>query len=229
MDSVINPTASKPSHMQTFIHRTAIFACVMLSSSVIAQSGNRPRQYFISQEKDQTNLHAPKNNGDCGPTSLAMAARHFGKIPAGFSVAPNDVERLISHIRELMTNMDNHKQATHPADIVRGAERLGMKAHELKPKTMEVLDQELKHGGLVIAGGNPCAPGAFGPAHGYTKNGGHWVVVTKKTNDGYYFINDPAGLSSRRHKESGSYKVNYKELNCFINSSEGATVSITRN
>ena len=205
-----------------------IITSLILNGQAFAETVSRPRQYFISQDKDKTNPHAPKNNGDCGPTCLSMIARHFGKIPSGYSASPGDAERLISHVRELMTNKDNHKAGTQVADIIRGAERLGMKAHELKPRTMKVLDQELSIKHLVIAGGNPSAPGAFGPSHGYTKKCSHWVVVTKKTNDGYYFINDPGGISSRKHKETGSYKVTRKSLYCLIQTKgDGDAVSIS--
>jgi hypothetical protein len=200
----------------------------MLSSSVIAQPGNRPRQYFISQNKDKTNPDAPKNNSDCGPTCLAMVARRFNKIPAGYDATPNQAERFISHVRELMTNKDNHKVGTNDQQIIRGAKQLGLNASILKPRSMQALDLQLKKGRMIIASGFPCAPGAFGPAHGYHKgNGGHFVVVCKKLSDGRYLIDDPAGSSTHMPKDKGTYTVLRKGLEGFLNSKDGSAVCIS--
>ena len=200
-----------------------------LSSLLQAETGNHPKQYFISQDKDKTNQNAPKNNGDCGPTCLVMVATCFGKIPPGYSTSPDSVERLIGHVRELMTHKENHKAGTNDNQIIRGARSLGMQASEVKPLTVESIDRELAKGNLVITAGFPCAPGAFGPHHGYKKgNGGHYILVCKKTPDGRYLIDDPAGSYSGKPKERGTYKIARKGLSGFINSKDGGAVSISK-
>jgi Peptidase_C39 like family len=216
--------------MNLIIRRITVVACIVLNGPVIAESGSRPKQYFISQEKDKTNLQAPKNNGDCGPTCLVMVAKCFGKIPSGFSTSPSSVERLISYVRELMTHKDNHKAGTNDNQIIRGAHNLGMQASEVKPLTLDSIDKELAIGHLVIAAGFPCAPGAFGPHHGYKKgNGGHYILVCKKTPDNRYIIDDPAGSYSGKPKERGTYKIARIGLAGFINSKDGGAVSISKN
>jgi hypothetical protein len=156
-------------------------------------NGDDPNRYFICQMKSPSNKEATKNNGDCGPTCVAMAAKRWHKIPNGLSGSPKGVEDLISNIRKLATGKERHQHGTNGNQLAKAAESLGMKTYNLKNCKLETLNGELQKGRMVIGAGNPLAPGAYGRAHGGKKlyGGGHFILITGQKN-GTYSVNDPA-------------------------------------
>jgi hypothetical protein len=162
-------------------------------------SRKNPKQFFITQEKSKTNKHASKDNGDCGPTSLAMAAKCWNMMPIGCNGTPEGAERLVTEIRKRMTGRVNHKQGTDAQELVKGAKSLGMQATIIKNLNIKDLKNVLKSNHMVIAGGCgplPCCekrafmdePNKKDLSRNPT---GHWVLVISENQQEIFLVNDP--------------------------------------
>lgn len=164
---------------------------------------------FISQNRSQFNLGAVDGNLDCGPASLAMAARLLGVINQ--PVDGSNAEGLINYVREQMTGNDDHSQVTDKDQLENGAHRLGLKTQEVNG--LQGIDNALLQGWKVISYGNPSDPGAYGPTYTagqYNQfNGDHVILVTGKQGSNY-IIDDP--LSN-----IGALEVTPQQLQAFIN------------
>jgi hypothetical protein len=169
------------------------------------------KSYFICQSNDKTHTTGLPSNGDCGPTCLAMVAKRWFKIPIGLSASPEGVDDLISYIRQLMTGKEKRRHGTSDTQIAQAAEALGIKASVTEKLTIKTLDAELDSGHMVIANGNPMAPGAYGHSHGGAKlyGGGHFILIVGRTKNGDYVINDPANKDSPLTITQGG-------LSCFL-------------
>ena len=168
-------------------------ACLSVLPCKAKNDGDDPNRYFICQMMSRSNKNAAKNNGDCGPTCVAMAAKRWHKIPNGLSGSPKGAEDLISDIRKLATGNIKHQHGTNGNQLSKAAESLGMKTYDPKNFKLDTLNCELDKGRMIIGAGNPMAPGAYGHAHGGKKlyGAGHFILITGHKN-GIYFVNDPA-------------------------------------
>jgi hypothetical protein len=142
--------------------------------------------WFISQygSKWNTNEDVPgSDNGNCGPTSLTMVAKAFGKISPNAAQADSAIEES----RERMGDSQNERSGTSVEGIARGARSYGLDAQVSSNANLETIQAELAKGRLVIA--------HVGTYHlSGTRGGGHYTVVTA-IKDGKVYLNDPA------HKE----------------------------
>jgi hypothetical protein len=168
-------------------------ACFPVQRAKADNNADDPSRYFISQGKSPTNKNALKNNGDCGPTCVAMAAKRWHKIPMGLSGSPKGVEDFIGYIRKLATGKEKHRHGTNGNQLEKAAESLGMKTYDPKNFKLETLNKELDLGRMIVGAGNPLTPGAYGHKHGGKKlyGGGHFILIAEHKNDSY-LVNDPA-------------------------------------
>lgn len=179
-----------------------------------AQTADKPRGYFISQFKDRTNVKASATgNDDCGTTSLVMVGKHFGRIPNS-ATRPQTVENTIHNVSAMM--MEGNKGG-YQNQIVNGAQKLGLNAQKISPNAHDV-STALNEGKLVIAGGDPMTPGAFGPKHGYVHSTSHYIVITEQKPNGNFVVFDPAGHLTG--KDKGIYQISKEALNSFLSTNE---------
>lgn len=138
--------------------------------------------WFICQYGGESNTREDVtgwDNANCGPTSLTMVARAFGKIDPD----PSEVDAAIEKSRRMMGDAQSERDGTSAAGIARGAEAYGLDAKVEPRASLKSIEAELKKGRLPIINGNVIRPdGSYG--------GGHFYVVTKIEN-GKAYLNDP--------------------------------------
>lgn len=150
----------------------------------VAEAARDVRTFFISQYQSTFNTRedAPRN-GNCGPTSLTMVAKAFGKL----DVTAASANAAIEDTRKRMgagTSQDSEYEGTSYAQLIRGAQSYGLQAREEHGK-LDVIKAELAKGRLVIA---HVIPSYLNPD---TRSRGHYAVVTK-VEGGKVHLNDPA-------------------------------------
>lgn len=159
-----------------------------------------PERWFISQRKTREyNSREDNGFGNCGPTSLTMIARAFGKVRGG----PAQMDAAIEQARRRMHAGTNENMGTGIDQIKHGAEEhYGLKTRRQTGKgsnttrrlndTIEHIKNNLAKGRPVIVHGvmirAPHDRGGYG-------EGGHYFVVTKisKNKHGEWVarLNDP--------------------------------------
>ncbi|MBM3268497.1 MAG: peptidoglycan-binding protein [Candidatus Sericytochromatia bacterium] len=144
-----------------------------------------PRQYFISQIYDpRFNPYAPRSTANCGPTSLAMVLRAFGKEPP----AGNEQD-LILQVRKAMTGRTDQNEYTNEYQLMSAASQYGLDSKQVSD--IPGMERELRAGKLVILAGNPDAFNSSLPADQYFGfSGGHFIVVNAIEGD-RVVISDP--------------------------------------
>jgi hypothetical protein len=152
-----------------------------------------PNRFFKRQVRHpKWNPTGPLFSGNCAPTSLAMAAKVFGKEPAGLTI-----EQSIDRVRVMM-NKPSDSGGASSAQVRLGAQRLGLK---LRAMAKGELDSELAKKHVVVLMGYPGLDGtnnasayqqAFRTAgYYYTFDGFHSIAVLGKTSGGKYVVADP--------------------------------------
>lgn len=169
-----------------------------------------PNSFFMTQFRSQFNQNGPSESENCGPTSLAMAFKAFGKGPQG--VNPGDTEGFIEQTRQMMTGADNINSETTYNDIQRGAQAGGLNSQIVGG--LQGVDQAISAGAMVIAAGNPDRPGsgAYGlrmSADDYSAFNGRHLILIVGRNGSDYLINDP--LSKK-----GTIEVTRSELQAYL-------------
>ncbi len=170
---------------------------------------SNPNQYFFSQFRNETyNPTGPARSNNCGPASLAMAAKAFDK-----DGDISNIEQQIDRARMAMTWRTNDKELTSLTQIAGGAKKLGLNTGSVSD--LKTLNSALESDKQVVLFGNPA--GAYGNrlssgqyAH---YNGLHFILVAEKAKDSAgktsYIVNDPL---SRK----GSITVSETELNRYM-------------
>jgi hypothetical protein len=173
------------------------------------------------------------SNGNCGPTSLAMAVKAFGLEQGRASKNPEDS---IDLARNAMTKSSNWNTLKEPStndkgtfqwQWERGAKRLGLKEKKLpvsQAHPLKALDAAFKKGHMVMLGGQPGRPGngnttAYEQAmrhrsgnSDYLFSTGHAILVMGKDKQGRYLVADPLSRKGVVHmtaKEMASFKQWY--------------------
>lgn len=149
-----------------------------------------PDSFFYTQFSSNWNPDGPSTSANCGPTSLAMAIKAFGKMPAGMQP-----EVFIEQVRQRMTGADDIETGTTNQQIAQGAASYGLSTTPVS--SMSDVDAALAKGQMVVANGNPIGyehdhhmTGAdYG--NGARFSGHHFILVVAKNTDGSYTINDP--------------------------------------
>jgi len=165
-----------------------------------------PHLYFMTQVFDSVwNPDGPPISKNCGPASLAMAYRYFGKTPPGADA--NDSEQFIESARVVMTGVDNNNGLTNFRDVIRGAQAGGLQTQIVR--NLSWMDAALAHGAIIVASGCPNMPGSYGQRFGYGSGlYGHFILVTAHEGD-QYMISDPL---NRR----GPSVISREELESFL-------------
>lgn len=172
-------------------------------SSTQAPSWNglpHPNSYFIAQMYDaRFNPYAPYSTANCGPTSLAMVLKAFGKAPPY-----TNLENLIDQVRYQMTGRNDNGELTNENQVMRAASYYGLSSQLVS--SVDEIERQLKQGKLVILAGNPAAYNyPFSSDQYFPFSGGHFVVVADIQGD-RVVVNDPlsrmgAIVISRKHLE----------------------------
>lgn len=124
----------------------------------------------------------PFNNANCGPTSLAMVLKAFGKTDAA------SVKQLVRQIRLEMTGIDDDQSWTYPAQFPRAAARYGLQSRIVRGGADAILQAMSRPGTLAIVNVNPTP--AYSSQLAHPVNGGHFAVVTKAEGN-RISLNDP--------------------------------------
>jgi ABC-type bacteriocin/lantibiotic exporter with double-glycine peptidase domain len=143
-----------------------------------------PEAYFITQYT-HPRWHpepTPLVNADCGPTSLAMVLKAFGKVDEPSSA------RLIRRVRLAMTGWDDQQTWTYPAQFPRAAARFGLSSQIVRGGADAVLEAMATPGRLAIVNVNPTP--AYSAQLAYPVDGGHFAVITHTEAD-RITLNDP--------------------------------------
>lgn len=141
----------------------------------------RRESWFISQfsSRYNTNEDTP-GNGNCGPTSLTMVAKAFGKI----NPTAGQADAAIEESRRRMGDSRNEHDGTSVEGIARGARSYGLDAKVSWNANSNTIANEIANGRAVIVHGVYIRrDGSYG--------GGHYYVVTA-IKDGKAYLNDPA-------------------------------------
>jgi len=218
------PTASKSRLERVLAHPNSVFK----RQGYSAKYNPRPDEL-----DSRGRLVRSLSNGNCGPTSLAMAVKAFGLEQGRVSRNPEDS---IDLARNAMTKSSNWNTLREPAtndrgtyqwQWERGAKRLGLKEKKLpisQAHPLKALDEAFKKGRMVMLGGQPGRPGdgnftAYEQAmrhrsgdttYAYSK--GHAILVMGKDKQGRYLVADPLsrkGVVPMSAKELASFKQWY--------------------
>lgn len=188
-----------------------------------------PASVHITQYRDP--VYNPggdkdESNGNCGPTSLAMALRLVGLQVPGTSSGDSpqtviDRSRLAMHPHDAsgdgldeagQRSPDEHRRATGYGHLRRGAEAAGARTEFLRG--LPDLQRALGDGQPVILVGNP------GGKQGYAARLGqgaedHIIVISGfDAERGTYTINDPA-------QRGGPLTITQAELQSFVREGSG--------
>lgn len=175
--------------------------------------------FFMHQiRRSAWNKDGPSSSGNCAPTSLAMAAKIFGKAGVG-----KTVEQTIHQARDSYGAVSNENQGTFRYQIVRGAQKLGLDVKELGTNLsvadeLDRIDNHLARNRAIVLEGQPGSAyrgrmteafKAGGSSRSYTFSGTHSILVVAKFDSGKYLIADPIS-------EVGMVTMARSELKSFI-------------
>ncbi|GEM_PF-3363421 len=151
-----------------------------------------PRSYFLAQNNDpRWNRDAPANDGNCGPTCLAMACKRFGLYPPRMD-ANTPPQELILGCRLLMTGALNQNLGTNAFQWNAAAKILGFKSSFVG--SFDDVDRAINRGAVVAVGGCPWVDRSYGPryagSHHPVFHNGHCILVVGKQG-GYFVVADP--------------------------------------
>jgi LysM repeat protein len=167
-----------------------------------------PNGYFMTQFYDpKWNPNGPSASLNCGPTSLAMALKHFGKTLN--EADSQNAEHLIESTRIAMTGSNDNTITTYD-QIQHGAQICGLTAGAVNG--LEGVRGALDQGKMVIAGGNPESIGAYGnnlSSSDYSHYNGDHVILIVGRKGASYIINDPLS-------RIGSITVSQSEIQSFL-------------
>jgi hypothetical protein len=152
--------------------------------SALTKSDN----FFITQYHHvrYNPVQGTTNNANCGPTSLAMALKAFGKEPADLA-SPSRAHDLILYVRREMTGTSDENTWTYPVQVLEGAKRLGLQGEMVF--SLGAIERALNlPGRVVVVNVNPSP--AYADRLVYPYNGGHFALLTGVQGN-RAFLNDP--------------------------------------
>jgi hypothetical protein len=158
------------------------------------------------------NKDGPTSSGNCGPTSLAMAASVFGK-----ELASQSVEESIHRIRAKFDAGLHESNGTTRAQIQQAANAIGLETKALSTDTtltdaLQRIKNQLNAGRVVVLNGKPGQSGSMPTAYQrafnrayqraidngaslahsrYTFDGNHSILVLGRDADGHFVVGDP--------------------------------------
>jgi hypothetical protein len=144
-----------------------------------------PSRYFICQYPSATNSQeSVANNGNCGPTSLLMAAMAFGKTHPDAAHAHEGILDVRRRGGASLEERAGHNSAVSLPELERAATSFGLQARQMGDAHLDHVQQELATGHLVVA---LVKPGFYSHSH----SAGHYVLITGMHN-GKVQLNDPS-------------------------------------
>lgn len=168
---------------------TAVAARADVAQTPLHEALSRSETYFITQyyHKKWNPTQRKANNANCGPTSLAMACRAYGRVPA--DLAGEDPAALIRHVRKVMTGAVDEGSWTYPVQVADGARKLGLKA-KVVFGFARIKEAMAVPGRMMVINVNPSP--AYAEQLVYPYDGGHFALLTGIEGDRAY-ISDPLG------------------------------------
>lgn len=152
-----------------------------LPSPTNAELHQTRNEWFISQYSGTFNPNEDTPlNWNCGPTSITMIAKAFGRL----STSAKDADAAIEESRRRMQADPSEMKGTHTYQLVYGAWSYGLKAKRVRTESIDAIKRELAKNHLVIA---QVIPTYLNPV----AVNGHYTVVTAIEN-GKVYLNDPA-------------------------------------
>lgn len=141
----------------------------------------RRGSWFISQFSSRYNPNEDTpGNGNCGPASLTMVAKAFGKI----NPTAKQADAAIEESRRRMGDSRSEHDGTSVEGIARGARSYGLDAKVTWNANTSTIAAEIAKGRAVIVHGTYIRRDG-------TYSSGHYYVVTA-IKDGKAYLNDPA-------------------------------------
>jgi Peptidase_C39 like family len=182
---------------------------VATSGSTISIS--QANQIFKTQYYSNYNNDGPSASNNCGPASVAMIMKLFGKEPANLSTQGS-----INVARQYMGMVGNGYASD--SQIVNGLRRSGLQvANHMYDGTWQQLDRDLAAGNPVVAWGFYAnAWRSQFPSYGLTGNGNtdHLNAILGKTANGNYLVADPM-------YRGGAVEMNRAQLAVFFSNGGG--------
>lgn len=144
---------------------------------------DHPGSWFISQVKSRKfNSREDDGSGNCGPTSLTMIAKAFGKVHGG----PGQMDAAIEHTRrDKMHAGTNENYGTAISQIKNGAKAYGLETHSQVGHGETVkrrLDDTIDHIKANLGKGRPVI------VHGVMIRSEHDSRSSKYGEGGHYFV-----------------------------------------
>lgn len=165
-----------------------VYTLAASASSPIEQALSQSDSYFITQYHHvrYNPEQSSANNANCGPTSLAMALKAFGREPSDLADADH-ARDLILYVRQVMTGTRDESTWTYPSQVQDGARRMGLNAEVVF--TLDAIEKVMAvPGRLMVVNVNPSP--AYADQLVYPYDGGHFALLTAiKGNKAY--LNDP--------------------------------------
>lgn len=164
-----------------------ILGCSTPQSFALSRPPSTPERFFITQYTHP--VYHPQTispwNANCGPVSLAMAIRAFGREP---DWAKQDLIRFIQDIRFEMTGSAESGTWTYPVQFPSAASSYGLSAKIVRGGADRILQELTLPGRLAVVNLNPTP--AYNDMLTVRYDGGHFALITGYDGDTVY-LNDP--------------------------------------
>ncbi|WP_295618546.1 C39 family peptidase [Chamaesiphon sp. GL140_3_metabinner_50] len=192
------------------------------SNNIILSSVSQANNYFKTQYyNNQWNPDGPLSSENCGPTSVAMIFKLFGK-----ELSNTSVQTSINRARQLMNAPMNNNIQTNNLQVVTGLSSVGLRSntYSYDSNTLAQIDRDLADGKAVIAFGY------YGtnwrnqfPSYSLTGAGdtNHINTILGKTSSGNYLVGDPL-------YRGGVVEMNRTQLAVFFSYNGGLHISVAR-
>ena len=188
----------------------------------LPSSASQANVYFKTQYyNNQWNPDGPSSSQNCGPASVAMIVKLFGK-----ELSNNSVQTSINRARQLMNAPMNSNIQTDNVQIVAGLSNVGLRSntYSYNANTFAQIDRDLADGKAVIAFGyyGNSWRNQF-PSYSLTGSGNtnHINTILGKTSSGNYLVGDPM-------YRGGVVEMNRNQLAVFFSYNGGLHISIAR-
>jgi hypothetical protein len=188
--------------------------------AVTAPAGDSTWFYF-SQVKGPWYQDGPDASADCGPASLAMAAKALGKLGPD-----RDPDNDIRQSRIRMTGTDLPPTwGTGVDQVTEGARGFGLSAETIWD--FDTVIEMVRQGKMAVMAGNPIN---YERELGFQDNfaaycnsgyysGGHFILVVRQNDDGTFLVHDPCA-------KGGPINLTVEQLRTYWNGTGGGAASV---